>query len=323
MLLSSLPCSLAVLLAQPGDRQLFVDFCARFVGPHVFFFCRVFRESLGCGRAACLRNQDGHMTFRMLARAVALAAIAGTATDAFCPLPPQVAPAGTVAPHVARTSTSMCAGRVSERDAPCAPAAVALHRRRRAAGAALLLAPLLLGRPSSAAGSKSAKQKWAKRSGEFTDEELEGFEESESGLQFKEVQPGSGATAARGEKVAAHFSAFALDSGRLVDSSYERGEPITLTVGEGRDGVPAALDEALMSMNVGARRVLIVPATQAFSVASPVNFILSQLDDSCQHAHFKPDVCPTGKLGFLTKGVGPIPRGAQLVFYVERVALDA
>ena len=257
------------------------------------------------------------MAFRMLARAVAMAAIAGTATDAFHFVPPAGAMAQRMMPQPqpqpqSCVQTSMAAGGAND---------AALHRQRRRAGAALLLVPLLLGpRPSGAASSK----KWAKRSGRFTAAELEGFEESESGLQFKELQGGSGATAARGEKVAAHFSAYVLNSGQLVDSSYERDEPITLAAGTGgRAGVLGALDEALMSMKVGARRVLIMPEMHASGVASPVNFILTQLDDSCQHAHFKPDVCPTGKLGFLTKGIGPIPPGAQLVFYIERLALDA
>ena len=258
------------------------------------------------------------MALRMLARAVAMAAIAGTATDAFRLVPP----AGAMVQKMMQLQPHSCVQtRMEAGGATGAPADAALHRQRRRAGAALLLAPLLLvPRPSSAASSK----KWAKRSGKFTAAELEGFEESDSGLQFKELQGGSGATAVRGEKVAAHFSAYVLNSGQLVDSSYEREEPITFAAGTGAQaGVLGALDEALMSMKVGARRVLILPVMHASVVASLVNFILTQLDDSCQHAHFKPDVCPTGKLGFLTKGIGPIPPGAQLVFYIERIALDA
>ena len=167
------------------------------------------------------------MALRMLARAVAMAAIAGTATDAFRLVPP----AGAMVQKMMQLQPHSCVQtRMEAGGATGAPADAALHRQRRRAGAALLLAPLLLvPRPSSAASSK----KWAKRSGKFTAAELEGFEESDSGLQFKELQGGSGATAVRGEKVAAHFSAYVLNSGQLVDSSYEREEPITFAAGTG------------------------------------------------------------------------------------------
>lgn len=238
----------------------------------------------------------------------ATAALLGTVAHAFHALPPPFGTRG----H-AEAATRMCAGAAARADAKAL-----LHRRRRGAGAAMLSTLLLAPLPSIAARAQNAK--WAKRSGEFTSEELEGFEENESGLKWKESQAGDSVVTKKGEKVAVHYSAYVLGSGNLVDSSYERGEPITFVVGTG--SVMQALDEALLGMKVGARRVFILPAaTQELGVASPVNFILTYLDDSCQHAHFKPDVCPTGKLGFVTKGVGPIPRGSQLVFYIERLAL--
>jgi FKBP-type peptidyl-prolyl cis-trans isomerase len=245
----------------------------------------------------------------MLRRTVVAATLLLGTAHAFHALPP---PSGTRG-H-AEVATRMCGGAGARADAKAL-----LHRRRRGAGAAMLSTLLLAPLPSIAARAQNAK--WAKRSGEFTSDELEDFEENESGLQWKELQAGWGSEVSKkGEKVVVHYSAYELGSGNLVDSSYERGEPITFVVGTG--SVMAALDEALLGMEVGARRVLILPAaTQAFGVASPLNFILTQLDDSCQHAHFKPDVCPTGKLGFVTKGVGPIPPGSQLVFYIERLAL--
>jgi len=241
----------------------------------------------------------------MLRRTVVAATLLGTA-HAYQALP---RPSGTRG-HV-EVATRMCGGAGARADAKAL-----LHTRR--AGAAILSTLLLAPLPSIAARAQNAK--WAKRSGEFTSEELEDFEENESGLQWKESKAGFGFEGKKGEKVVVHYSAYVLSSGNLVDSSYERGEPITFVVGTG--SVMAALDEALLAMKVGARRVLILPAaTQAFGVASPLNFILTQLDDSCQHAHFKPDVCPTSKLGFVTKGVGPIPPGSKLVFYIERLAL--
>lgn len=58
---------------------------------------------------------------------------------------------------------------------------------------------------------------------------------------------------------------------------------------------------------------------EGVSLRAPINFLLTQLDTQCQHAHFKPDVCPTSKLGYGPQGVGPMSSTSDLVFYVELV----
>merc|ERR1719409_2150227 len=102
-----------------------------------------------------------------------------------------------------------------------------------------------------------------------------------AGLQYKDIAEGDGAMPAKGQGVYAHYSGYLLESGNLFDSSYERGKPLQFAVGTGR--VIKGWDEALLTMRVGGRRMLVIPA----------------------------------ELGYGAKGIGPIPPNADLVFYVE------
>ena len=241
---------------------------------------------------------------------------------------------------------------------------------RRHAG--LLGGALLLSPPSAwaaRAAKKSAGGKWAQHYDEFTPDELEGFTETASGLQYKDIAEGDGAMPAKGQGVYAHYSGYLLvcvyacmcvchyvgmlypvhacmhacmhaymhacvhtntcthtcthtymhayihaymhtcihtctytrararahthththtqESGNLFDSSYERGKPLQFAVGTGR--VIKGWDEALLTMRVGGRRMLVIPA----------------------------------ELGYGAKGIGPIPPNADLVFYVELVAIGS
>mmetsp|Transcript_70190 Transcript_70190/g.102863 ORF Transcript_70190/g.102863 Transcript_70190/m.102863 type:complete len:274 (+) Transcript_70190:189-1010(+) len=188
---------------------------------------------------------------------------------------------------------------------------------RRSAAAALLL-PLLVSRQAAAATNASSG-KWAKHYKEFTEEELAGFTKTDSGMQYMDVAEGTGEAPRAGDMVNTHYIGYLLESGNMFDSSYARDAPITFPVGTGR--VMKGLDEGVLGMRVGGRRVFILPQSEGTPFLSPINEILSQLDGSCQRAHFKPDVCPTSKLGYGSKGVGPIPRESTLVFYVELLSL--
>ena len=67
-------------------------------------------------------------------------------------------------------------------------------------------AGLVLG-AAAPAGAKEAKAKagaWAKHQGEFTEEELDGFTETKSGLLFKDVEQGTGVVPQPGQKIKAH-----------------------------------------------------------------------------------------------------------------------
>jgi cyclophilin family peptidyl-prolyl cis-trans isomerase len=104
-----------------------------------------------------------------------------------------------------------------------------------------------------------------------------------SGLQYVVTQKGNGTdTPSSGTTVKAHYTGKLMD-GTKFDSSYDRGEPISFPVGQGR--VIKGWDEAFLAMTKGEKRVLIIPAD----------------------------------LGYGPSGRGPIPPNATLVFEVELV----
>ena len=79
---------------------------------------------------------------------------------------------------------------------------------------------------------------------------------SASGLQYLVLENGDGDKPAKGSKVSAHYTGRFL-SGKIFDSSVQRGEPISFPVGVG--SVIPGWDEALLDMRTGEKRLLIVP----------------------------------------------------------------
>jgi FKBP-type peptidyl-prolyl cis-trans isomerase len=77
----------------------------------------------------------------------------------------------------------------------------------------------------------------------------------DSGLQYEILEEGTGATPDVGDQVKAHYTGTLID-GTVFDSSVERGEPFTFTVGE---GVIPAWSEIVQIMKVGAKYKIYVP----------------------------------------------------------------
>ncbi|MEI2261333.1 FKBP-type peptidyl-prolyl cis-trans isomerase [Stenotrophomonas indicatrix] len=102
-----------------------------------------------------------------------------------------------------------------------------------------------------------------------------------------DTQPGSGAEAMPGQKVSVHYTGWIYDEradnkhGKTFDSSVERGEPLTFTLGAGQ--VIRGWDEGVAGMKVGGKRTLMIPP----------------------------------EFGYGDRQVGPIPAGSSLVFDVE------
>nr|WP_320133605.1 FKBP-type peptidyl-prolyl cis-trans isomerase [uncultured Holophaga sp.] len=87
----------------------------------------------------------------------------------------------------------------------------------------------------------------------------EGVQVTESGLQYKVLQEGTGAKPRLVDTVTTHYRGTLLN-GKEFDSSYRRGEPASFPVG----GVIPGWTEALQLMSVGSKWQLFVPSDLAY-----------------------------------------------------------
>ncbi|HHP7231059.1 MAG TPA: FKBP-type peptidyl-prolyl cis-trans isomerase [Xenococcaceae cyanobacterium] len=102
-----------------------------------------------------------------------------------------------------------------------------------------------------------------------------------SGLQYADFQVGDGATPTTGDRVTVNYIGL-LEDRTVFDSSIERNTPFSFTLGVGE--VIQGWDEGIATMNVGTRRLLIIPP----------------------------------ELGYGARGIpGTIPPNATLIFDVE------
>jgi len=102
-----------------------------------------------------------------------------------------------------------------------------------------------------------------------------------SGLKYKDDVVGSGESPKPGKQVRVHYTGRLID-GKKFDSSVDRGQPFTFTIGVGQ--VIKGWDEGVATMKVGGKRQLIIPPS----------------------------------LGYGTRGAPPtIPPNADLIFDVE------
>ncbi len=82
-----------------------------------------------------------------------------------------------------------------------------------------------------------------------------------SGLEYIEIEAGTGAQAEAGKTVSVHYTGKFQD-GKVFDSSISRGEPITFPLGQGR--VIKGWDEGIVLMKVGGKVQLIIPPELAY-----------------------------------------------------------
>lgn len=78
-----------------------------------------------------------------------------------------------------------------------------------------------------------------------------------SGLQYEDLQVGDGPSPQPGDRVTVHYTGLLTD-GKQFDSSRDRGRPFQFKIGVGQ--VIKGWDEGVVSMKVGGRRKLIIPA---------------------------------------------------------------
>ncbi len=87
----------------------------------------------------------------------------------------------------------------------------------------------------------------------------EGVKTTASGLQYKIITPGTGATPKATDTVVTHYTGTLID-GKVFDSSYKRNSPATFPV----NGVIKGWTEALQLMKTGAKWQLVIPSELAY-----------------------------------------------------------
>ncbi len=104
-------------------------------------------------------------------------------------------------------------------------------------------------------------------------------------LVVDDVRIGKGASVKEGDVVVVNYIG-STRKGVQFDNSYEREQPFTFTIGEGR--VIEGWEKGLIGMKVGGQRMLIIPSEMAYG----------------------------------NRQVGPIPANSILVFAIELVAIQ-
>jgi FKBP-type peptidyl-prolyl cis-trans isomerase FklB len=117
----------------------------------------------------------------------------------------------------------------------------------------------LMAKQQEAQKSVSAKAKAEGEAFLAANATKEGVVTLPSGLQYKVITPGSGASPKASDTVTVHYRGRLID-GTEFDSSYKRNEPTSFPVG----GVIPGWTEALQLMKVGAKWELYIPAKIAY-----------------------------------------------------------
>ena len=82
-----------------------------------------------------------------------------------------------------------------------------------------------------------------------------------SGLKYVDTVIGKGASPVSGKQVKVHYTG-TLENGKKFDSSVDRKEPFSFTIGVGQ--VIKGWDEGVMTMKVGGKRKLIIPSALGY-----------------------------------------------------------
>jgi len=98
-----------------------------------------------------------------------------------------------------------------------------------------------------------------------------------SGLQYEDLTAGNGASPQQGRSVQVHYTGWLAD-GKKFDSSKDRGQPFSFTLGKGE--VIKGWDEGVAGMKVGGKRKLVIPpalgyGTQGYPPVIPPNSALT------------------------------------------------
>lgn len=93
------------------------------------------------------------------------------------------------------------------------------------------------------------------------EEHTKGMDKTASGLFYSIKKAGEGPTPEKGAQVSVHYKGTLLD-GTVFDSSYQRKQPISFSVGVGQ--VIPGWDEGIMLLNKGAAARFVIPSHLAY-----------------------------------------------------------
>lgn len=133
-----------------------------------------------------------------------------------------------------------------------------MNRKSLALATLVLVGPLAAQTAAAKQASKQAKTPKAKAPAMIT---------TATGLQYLDERVGTGPAPLRGQRCLVHYTGWLSDKGqkgKKFDSSVDRGEPLAIPIGVGR--VIKGWDEGLMSMKVGGKRTLYIPANLGYGV---------------------------------------------------------
>jgi FKBP-type peptidyl-prolyl cis-trans isomerase len=85
-----------------------------------------------------------------------------------------------------------------------------------------------------------------------------------------DVREGTGAEAKAGDRVTVHYTG-TLTDGTKFDSSRDRGQPFSFTLGRGQ--VIAGWDQGLIGMKTGGQRTLSIPPEEGYGARGAGNVI--------------------------------------------------
>ncbi|HKV53836.1 MAG TPA: FKBP-type peptidyl-prolyl cis-trans isomerase [Candidatus Binataceae bacterium] len=95
-----------------------------------------------------------------------------------------------------------------------------------------------------------------------------------SGLRIIDVKPGTGPAPQAGQTVTVNYTGWLYvdgKKGKKFDSSLDRGEPFSFTIGQGQ--VIKGWDEGVATMHVGGTRTLIIPPDLGYGASGAGNVI--------------------------------------------------
>jgi len=106
---------------------------------------------------------------------------------------------------------------------------------------------------------------WLKTPNALADKILSFKDDALSELEIVDVVEGTGREVQKGDTVKIHYTG-KLGNGTVFDSSYDRHDPLRVTIGVGQ--VIRGWDEGILGLRVGGKRTLSIPSRLGYGALS-------------------------------------------------------